>query len=571
MTLNIAQKIFATALIGLLFMAAAAAHSIYMTKRISHELDVIANLHVPLDDVLSQNSLSVLERDVHLQRLLVRASNDGDSSLVVQGRNRLTIWDQQVVEELETADELLERPKGLTSLAAQEISEIAPVMQALGAEYRVLGELGNDVINALIVADIDTFNALFPVLNSRQDAFESTLETLRLDIETATRLAVLRADADERRSLISNVVLTGIASIFGLAVAFIVTRILVQATRNLVAGTDAVRDGNLDVEVAKVSHDEVGKLTDAFNHMVGELRLKERIKETFGKYMDPRIVRNLLDNPKASNPGGERREMSVMFIDLKGFTSISEVLSPQDLVALLNNFFSHMTEAIATNGGVVDKFMGDAVMAYWGPPFTDADEHATLACRAASRALQQFEEFRNEVKSHVGDAAAELELDLRIGVSSGEMIVGTIGSKATRSFTVTGDPVNLGARLEGANKVYGTRILVSERTRELVDPSIEMREIDLIRVKGKSAPTRIFEVVDGASGKAIPEAARKAFEQGVGAYRKLDWDGADAAFQEVENVFAADPPSKIFRERIAQLRQEPPPSDWDGVWDFKTK
>lgn len=172
--------------------------------------------------------------------------------------------------------------------------------------------------------------------------------------------------------------------------------------------------------------------------MVGELRLKERIKDTFGKYMDRRIVSNLLDHPEFAEPGSERREMTVMFIDLKGFTSISEALEPNDFVKMINRFFSHMTDAISENKGVVDKFMGDAVMAYWAPPFAGGDEHAHLACRAAVEALDYLEKFRDDVKRELGEKAIDLDIDLRIGVSTGEMIVGTVGSRVSMNYTIMG-------------------------------------------------------------------------------------------------------------------------------------
>ena len=294
---------------------------------------------------------------------------------------------------------------------------------------------------------------------------------------------------------------------------------LVRAVRDLVAGTEAVEGGDLDTEVAVTSTDEIGRLTGSFNHMVGELRLKERIKETFGKYMDPRIVSNLLDHPEFAEPGGERREMTVMFIDLKGFTSISEVLAPDDLVHLINRFFGHMTDAISDNKGVVDKFMGDAVMAYWGPPFTDTGEHAHLACRAAAQALDHLEKFRDDMKRELGA------------------------------------------------KADGTRAMISECTLELAGAGVTVRELDLIRVKGKHEPTRVYDLLAAPEGKA----ALESFQAGLDAYRRHDWDAAEAAFKACLETDREDPAAAVYLERVAHLRAEPPAKDWDGVWVFETK
>ncbi|NKB57447.1 MAG: HAMP domain-containing protein [Alphaproteobacteria bacterium] len=348
------------------------------------------------------------------------------------------------------------------------------------------------------------------------------------------------------------------------------TRVLVRSVRNLVAGAQAVEEGDLDTIVAKTSTDEIGSLTDSFNHMIGELRLKERIKDTFGKYMDPRIVTRLLDRPEVAEPGGARRNMTVMFIDLKGFTSISEKLSPHDLVKMINRFFDHMTEAIAENGGVVDKFMGDAVMAFWGPPFTSPQEHGTLACRAALAAVARLDDFRAEVVAELGADARDLEIDLRIGVSTGAMIVGTVGSHVSKSFTVVGDPVNLGSRLEGANKAYGTHILVADETRAMTeDSSLQFREIDLLRVKGKNEPIRVFELV--AAGSTLGEEECREFERGLAAYRAGDWEIGETAFGVVCAAVPDDLPSRTYIERIAHFRNTPPPNNWDGVWILDAK
>jgi len=376
-----------------------------------------------------------------------------------------------------------------------------------------------------------------------------------------TAESVTRAEYDERILLILNVSLTLLAIVLGLLFSLVVTKRLVASISNLVAGTRAVEAGQLDVYLEKRSEDEVGELTVSFNNMVDGLRLKERIKDTFGKYLDPRIVARLVDQPEFVEPGGERRDMTVMFIDLKGFTTISEHLSADDLVRLVNLFFGRMTDAVSAHHGVVDKFMGDAVMAYWGPPFTEPGAHAALACRAALDALRQLEEFRGDVAREVGGDGT-IDIDLRIGISTGPMIVGTVGSKASRSFTVMGDPVNLGSRLEGANKAYGTRILASEETWSTAGDVLPMREIDCIRVKGKLRPARIFEVTLGPAA---------ALDKVLAAYRAGDWNAADEALSRHLASSPDDPVALVYQARIAHLRKEAPPTGWDGVWAFDTK
>jgi adenylate cyclase len=210
-------------------------------------------------------------------------------------------------------------------------------------------------------------------------------------------------------------------------------------------------------------------------------------------------------------------------------------------------------------------------MAYWGPPFTEADEHAALACRAAVEALEHLERFRDDVKRELGTPASGLDINLRIGVSTGDMIVGTVGSRVSMNYTIMGDPVNLGSRLEGANKAYGTRAMISERTREVAGDAISVRELDLIRVKGKHEPTRVYELLPGRGGEALTAPAHEMFRAGLDAYRRQDWEAAETAFKLCLGAGSDDPAAAVYLERIAHLRAEPPPGDWDGVWVFETK
>ena len=559
MRLNIAQKIFDIALVVLALMAAVAVYSIHLTARISAELDTVATKHLPISEAAARINVRVLEQGVALQRLFVLAGEGAPQNALARDSDRIKALGAEITGEFEAAARLL-RTDG-------KVATLAKSLVAIEGAHKAFSIHGAKLLAAREAGDVPLFKTLLPVLNERQDAIDDEIAGLRRHIEGLTNSAVQRADRDEKTLLTVNSVLTALAALLGLGFAGLVTRMLVRAVRDLVAGTEAVEGGDLDTEVPVTSTDEVGRLTGSFNNMVVELRLKERIKDTFGKYMDPRIVSNLLDHPEFAEPGGERREMTVMFIDLKGFTSISEVLAPDDLIKMMNRFFEHMTDAISVNKGVVDKFMGDAVMAYWGPPFTEPGEHAHLACKAAVQALEHLELFRADVKRELGAKAEALDIDLRIGVSTGQMIVGTVGSRVSMNFTIMGDPVNLGSRLEGANKAYGTRAMISERTRELAGDSAQVRELDLIRVKGKHEPTRVFELLPVAEDKS----ALDSFHAGLDAYRRQDWDTAEAAFKSCIESNADEPAAAVYLDRVAHLRSQPPGDGWDGVWVFETK
>ena len=192
------------------------------------------------------------------------------------------------------------------------------------------------------------------------------------------------------------------------------------------------------------SRDEIGRLTQSFNSMVGELRVKAQIRDTFGKYVDPRIVAGLIDRPELTDAKGSRREMTILFCDMKGFTAFSEGMTPAGLVNVLNRYMTVMSEPVRNNNGIIDKYIGDGIMAFWGPLFTSSEEHPGLACLAALIQLAGLTAFRAELPELTGFRRGYPEIDACIGIATGDVVVGNIGSDETRTYTVIGDTVNLG-------------------------------------------------------------------------------------------------------------------------------
>jgi adenylate cyclase len=264
--------------------------------------------------------------------------------------------------------------------------------------------------------------------------------------------------------------------------------------------------------------------------------------------------------------------MTVSFADLVGFTSLSERLTPLLMVTLLNRHFGLQAIAVQEHHGVVDKFVGDSVMAFWGPPFVKPEEHAVLACRAAQAQLGALDALRHELPDITGLRRDLPAIDLCIGICTGEVVVGNIGSDNTRSYTVIGDTANLAARLERANRVYGTQILVAETTAQMTGSQFEMREIDTIAVKGKTETTRVLELMS-AAGQLSEELARlrERYEEARRTYLAQQWDSADAIFRECLQIRPNDGPSRVFVERIQVLRRNPPGKNWNGVWQLVEK
>jgi adenylate cyclase len=294
----------------------------------------------------------------------------------------------------------------------------------------------------------------------------------------------------------------------------------------------------------------------------------QRIRQTFEHYVSGGVVEEMIRHPERVKLGGERREMTVLFSDIRGFTSISETLDPEALVRLLNEFFTPMTRLVLENGGTLDKYMGDALMAFFGAPVAHPD-HATRACRAALAMRDELVRL-NEGWHRDGKLPPHLTLGIGIGLNSGEMSVGNVGSEVVFGYTVIGDNVNLGSRIEGLNKDYGSQILVSEHTARAAGDGFLFRELDWVRVKGKQKPVGIHELLDTAPG-SLDQAGRAAlFARGLAAYRAQDFAGAAALFADLADRLG-DGPGRIFHKRSRHYQEDPPPTDWDGVEVRKTK
>jgi class 3 adenylate cyclase len=279
------------------------------------------------------------------------------------------------------------------------------------------------------------------------------------------------------------------------------------------------------------------------------------------------VVEQLIAEPERLQLGGERREVTVLFFDVAGFTKLAEALSAEELVALVNGYLDELVAAIFRHGGTFDKFIGDAVMAFWGAPLPQAD-HAARACRAAIDMQRSFERYTA--------AHADLRvrsLHCRIGLSSGPAILGNLGSTHVMSYTAMGDTVNVAARLEGVNKIYGTTILAAESTVRAAAWDTA-REIDLVRVMGRAEPIRIFELHAERSDPASPSvellAAQSAYRAGLVALRGQDFAAAQACFRRARELGDGEC-AALMMQRAATLSSQSLAADWDGSYTLQSK
>ena len=288
---------------------------------------------------------------------------------------------------------------------------------------------------------------------------------------------------------------------------------------------------------------------------------KRMITGAFSHYVPKKVVDQILEDPDKLTLGGEERVVSIMFSDIAGFTSLSERLTPAQLVQLLNEYLTEMTETILDHQGIIDKYEGDAIMAEFGVP-VHYDDHALKACRAALEMQKKLNILREKWK-----AEGRPQLRARIGINTGEVIVGNMGSRDVFDYTVMGDHVNLGSRLEGANKFYGTYIMISEFTYEYVKSDFYTRELDLIRVKGKEKPIRVFELIASVQEKVSEEflSLLEVYKTGIMNYKTQNWDQAIECFEKCLAIMPDDAPSAEYRARCIEYKFNAPGPEWDGV------
>lgn len=300
-----------------------------------------------------------------------------------------------------------------------------------------------------------------------------------------------------------------------------------------------------------------------------EEREKRMIRRVFQQYMHPTLVEEVTKNPEALNLGGEEYAGTILFTDLAGFTSISEKMTPHELVSFFNEYFTLMLEEIFEHRGVLDKLIGDAIMAFWGIPIRTTT-HAFDACLAALSMQQRMEPFNKQWMEK-----GFPNLFMRIGINTGVMVAGNMGSRQLFNYTVMGDTVNLGSRLEGANKIYGTSIMISEPTYEEVKDRMETRELDLLAVKGKEKPIAVYELIGLKGDNVVNNLKLKEmlqhYRDGLRFYKDMHWDRAIDQFKKSLELFPAEGPSKLYIDRCQAFQLNPPPPDWDRVFRSTTK
>ncbi|WP_050425658.1 adenylate/guanylate cyclase domain-containing protein [Bradyrhizobium tropiciagri] len=573
---SIRQKIVGIAA-GLIVLAVITSLlSMVMAGQVGHLLDELTNRYIPAYGHLARVNIRALERSLAMRRMMMaKMQGPGEDSGYATARKSFDEIEPAIKREADAARVLIDaiiadRSTPSDNAALGRLDDridnaVNDLLMRLNAENKTL-------LEQLDAKDFAAARQTTLRADALRDDFSNRIEGIRADMLAQVASAAAKVTGAQQRAIIISGVVTAIAAILGFVFAMLVGSGITRPVMRLLEGTREVEAGRLDGTIAITTQDEIGQLSAAFNRMIETLRHNQRIRETFGRYINPRIAEGLLEQPAVAATEGQRRIMTVMFCDMKGFTSLSEGVTPRGLVKIMNLYLSTMSAPVHAHRGIIDKYIGDAIMAYWGAPFVEEAEQTHLAALAAIDMVGQVNQLRRDLPELLGVRAIPADCDIRIGIATGEALVGSIGSEFMMSYTVLGDTVNLASRLEGANKFYGSRSLISEATAAACAATIELREIDRLVAVGQSQPVAVFEII-GKKDELSPAQTelRQHYADGLAAYRERRWDDAELAFAAALAIVPNDGPSAALKARVMSFRQNPPAADWDGAWHLESK
>jgi len=573
---SIRRKIVGIAIGLIVLMVLTSVVSVFVARTVGHLLGELNDKYFPAYDHLAQADIKSLERAVAMRRMMIaKMQMPPDEEGYAARLKNYQEADAEVDGHAQAARKLINSiiddastPSDNAALARIDDR----IENAIQETRKQLSEESARLLRLLDAKNFAEARQSMERVDALRDEFTHKIEAIRADMLKQVYASSAVVIQGERQAMLISAVVTTLAAIIGLGFALFVSSGIIRPVHQLLQGARDVEAGQLDRSISVSTADEIGQLSAAFNRMVERLRRNEQIRATFGRYFDPKVIEGMIDDPEQTASMGQRRVMTVLFCDMKGFTAMSEGVTPQGLVKIINRYLSAMSSPIRNHKGILDKYIGDAIMAYWGPPFVVEDEQADLACLAAIDMIDGVATLRKELPEILDVRAFPMDVDIRLGIATGEVLAGSIGSELMMSFTVMGDAVNLASRLEAANKEYGTRSLLSEATAAALHASIALREIDRLIVLGQTRPQAVFEIM-GRQGELTPQqlTLRERYAEGLAAYRAQHWSVAREAFAAALQAVDNDGPTLTLLKRIDDFESRPPAADWDGAWQMDRK
>jgi len=610
--MKIPYKIFGVAILVFTIMAASILFTTFKVYQVGEEVSDLTDIFVPLSTQLADIDIQIVTQRLHVERIRkhqadirylqgrirgltsLEPSNSATMATAARGeksedlRKRIIELRDRVAGEKATLEQIASRVEGMIQAAKElidsasaktaflearlELNSLLPLLVAVDKQHSGLHSQLVILTEIQYQDDDEVRSRIDHLIDAEEERLAAATKAIWTRIAHFTTAATDKTEDHQHQALIAGTIMTAIAGFVALGLSALVIKGILRPLRHLIEQAKLVQAGDLSGELAISTRDEIGDLTRSFNAMTEGLRRTEEIKEKFGQYVDPRVVSGLIGDPGMDMLQGEKKVVSVFFADLANFTGISERFTPSGLVKLINRYLEMMSEPVVEQHGLIDKYIGDGIMAFWANPFCKDGHQASLAVSAALKNAELIETLRQELPELTGLRRDLPDVNMRIGIATGDAIVGSIGSDKTKNYTVIGDTVNLGARLEGANKVYGTMILVCERTCQLASASHEFRKIDHLVVKGKSEPVAIFEPL-GSSAALPPDRIdfRDRFEVALAAFQEGNWSEAGQLFTICADLDPDDPATRTYLERLKTIEETGAPNDWDGIWRLDTK
>ena len=574
--ISISKKITGSMISLLFIMLMIVVVSFFKIEHTDKKLTTMTTYVIPLSSSVHIIYINSLKQKNILERLLKFSKlNKIDIKLIDKELDNFKIITQRNYNEFNNSKILLNKAIGEIDINdnAIELMQIVPLLKIIEKEYKDFNNLVLDITNLENIHKIETFSEYLKEVTQEIDELDyillETVDIFQKLMQNESQDVMIGELKIHELSLIISL----LAFSIGIMIAPKLSKNIVSPLKTMIIAAKAISSGNLDIQIKTSSNDEVGELANTFNDMTQDLKKQKQIKETFGKYVDPRVVEDILLNDNDLEiTNGNKKNMTIFFSDIENFTTISELLTPSGLITLMNRYFTLTSKPITNYNGVIDKYIGDAIMAFWGEPFIEDKNHAKLACHAALEQFDKLEELNADIAELLGFRKNLPKINIRIGLCSGEVIAGSIGSSNSKSYTVMGDTVNIASRLESANKKYGTRILISEVTYDMVKDEFITRIIDKITVAGKSEPTSIYELI-GENNKVEKPVIELAslYSQAFDLYQQTNWNDANELLEQCLKINPQDKASQHLLNRINHFKSTPPPKDWNGIWHVSHK
>ncbi|NET31676.1 MAG: adenylate/guanylate cyclase domain-containing protein [Cyanothece sp. SIO1E1] len=572
---SIRVKIFGivASLLGLLGGVACSSHQ--RLSRIQADIHNLAEYVFPITDIMGEVNVHTLEQQVQFEHILKLYAIDPPATEQIQPEHQQfqaqsNQLEQFIVEAISLAQQAVAHVAA-TDTDEPTFSQLQTRLQHVQRQYQHIQELALEILQNLPSrSQAGASRALASQLAAQAD-LNQELESILIELEQLTLQTAQLSKEHQQVALQNSVFITGIAIILGLVYASAVTLGIVHPVRYLTQQVQHIHTGTLQNPLMVKSRDEVGRLSTTFNHLLQEIQQKEHLKEIFGKYVDPRIVAQLEDTGKALLTTGEKQVVTVLMSDIEGIRTMTQTLSPESLVDVINQYLSLLAPCISERQGFVE-FVDTVIKGFWSPPFISPAEHAQLACEAALAQVSKSNSLRQLLSQVSVSSADSSMINLRIGLATGPLILGNIGPTWAMNYTVIGDIVNTAARLKRVAKHYGVQIILTEATQQQVEQTMITRELGLVQVVGKDEILRVYELL-APKADSHPKLTQlcQTFAQGLMAYRQQHWLQAQTHFAKCLQLQPNDGPAQNYLQWIQAQRDQPLPADWQGIQKLTQK